>query len=116
MAEFEDKLSALMSDPALMQQVMALAQSLEGGQNDPPPQQPPQPKPQSSPGDNLFGGIDPAMLQRLSGFAQKSNIDKDQRALLHALTPYLSHSRISRLERAMQAARMAGFATSLLGR
>lgn len=114
MAEFEDKLSALMSDPALMQQVMALAQSLEGGQNDPPPQQ--QSQPQSSPGENLFGGIDPAMLQRLTGFAQKSSIDKDQRALLHALAPYLSRSRISRLERAMQAARMAGFATTLLGR
>lgn len=101
-----------MSDPAMMQKIMALAQTLEGEQQ---PQPKPQ-EPQAQSSETPFGAIDPSMLQALTCFAQKSNIDKDQRALLHALTPYLNRSRISRLERAMQAARMAGFATSLLGR
>lgn len=114
MAEFEDRLSALMNDPTMMQKIMALAQTLEGEQQPQQKSQEPQAAPVAS--ETPFGTIDPSMLQALTGFAQKSNIDKDQRALLHALTPYLTRSRISRLERAMQAARMAGFATSLLGR
>ena len=37
MAEFEDKLNALLSDPNSMAQIMQLAQSLSGGQNAAPP-------------------------------------------------------------------------------
>ena len=38
MAEFEDKLNALLSDPNSMAQIMQLAQSLNGGASAPPPQ------------------------------------------------------------------------------
>ena len=38
MAEFEDKLNALLSDPNSMAQIMQLAQSLNGGTSAPPPQ------------------------------------------------------------------------------
>ena len=46
--------------------------------------------------------------------AQKSGTDQNQQALLHALSPFLSHSRIHKLERAMQASRMAGAASAFL--
>ena len=105
MSELEDQLSAVMNNPALMEQIMTMAQSF--GQQ-PQEQTPPPP-------NNPLAGVDLQMLQKLSGFAQKSNIDSNQRALLHALQPYLKGNRISRLERAMQAAKMAGLASSLLG-
>ncbi|BAK99433.1 hypothetical protein OBV_22350 [Oscillibacter valericigenes Sjm18-20] len=38
MAEFEEKLNALLSDPNSMAQIMQLAQSLNGGASAPPPQ------------------------------------------------------------------------------
>ena len=52
----------------------------------------------------------------LSGLAGQANIDNDQRTLLKALTPYLSHNRIHKLEKAMRAARMAGMASVIFGK
>jgi hypothetical protein len=58
--------------------------------------------------------IDLGMLQKISGLAGQSGIDKDQRSLLHALSPYLSQERINKLEKAMRAAKMARMATALM--
>ena len=57
---------------------------------------------------------DPAMLQKLSGMLQAGRVDQEQQELLHALSPFLSQSRIGKLERAMRAAKMAGIASVLL--
>ena len=100
MDDFEGKLNAIMSDPDMMGKIMAMAQNLGQSQ----PETSPTPAPD----------FDIGLLQKLSSFAGKSNIDINQRNLLQALTPYLNHNRISRLEKAMRAAKMAGLATSLL--
>ena len=42
MAEFDEKLNSLLSNPEAMAQIMQMAQSLSGGQTQQPPQQPPQ--------------------------------------------------------------------------
>lgn len=110
MDSFEEKLSSVMNDPGMMQKIMALAQSFEGQSA---PKEPESPKHQEP---SPYPDMDISMLQKLSGFAQKSSIDKNQQTLLHALAPYISHHRVAKLERAMRAAKMAGFATSLLGR
>ena len=55
------------------------------------------------------------MLQRLSGLARQSGIDSQQRTLLTALKPYLSDERVSKLEKAMRAAKLAKLASSILG-
>lgn len=102
----EDKLNAVLSNPQMMQQLMAMAQSF-GAVNTPPPE--PQPQPPQMP------NIDLGMLQKFSGIAQQSAIDKNQQSLLHALSPYLSGDRIGRLEKAMRAAKMAKFASAFLG-
>lgn len=108
MAEMEDKISAVLNNPQLMQQIMSMAQSL--GQQTPPAEPSPPPKEPSSP---LIP--DPAMLQKLSGLAASAGMDKEQKALLSALGPYLSRDRIRRLEKAMQAAKMAKLASAFLG-
>lgn len=109
MNELEQKISSVMNDPDMMKQIMALAQSMGGGSQEACAPEPQSPSP-------LLPDIDLSMVQKLSGFAKKSGIDQNQKALLQALRPYLSNHRINRLEKAMQAAKMAGFATSLLGR
>ena len=106
MEDMQQQLNAVLGNPEMMQQIMAMAQSLQGE----PKQeaQPPPPIPD-------LGGIDLAMVQKLSGLAGKSNIDNNQRSLLNALIPYLSKSRITRLEKAMRAAKLANVASSFLG-
>lgn len=109
MDNMEQMLSSVMNDPETMSKIMAFAQTL--GTNA-PPEQPPQPTPQP----DLFGDIDMNMIRKLSSVAGSANIDANQRALLTALRPYIGHHRLSRLERAMQAARMANMLPGLMGR
>jgi hypothetical protein len=109
MDDLEQKLNSVLSNPQLMQQIMSMAQSMGGA-----PAAPMEP-PISAPSPSPLPSIDPKMLQALSGFAQHSSIDQNQRSLLNALHPYLNSDRISRLEKAMQAAKMARLASSFLG-
>lgn len=106
MSELEEKLGTILSNPQLMQQISAMAQAL--GQAPPEPPAPPPVAPQSP------ALPDPAMLQKFSGMLQAGRVDQEQQELLHALSPFLSQSRIGKLERAMRAAKMAGFASALL--
>ncbi len=107
MSEMEEKLGAILNNPQMMQQIMSMAQAMSAGQ----PSQSPPPKPQES---SPALPMDPRMLQSLAGIAQKSGVDRNQQTLLQALSPYLSKDRISKLERAMRAAKMAGLASSFL--
>lgn len=100
MSELEEKLGTLLSNPQLMQQIAAMAQAI--GQS----------SPQQAPSAPALP--DPAMLQSLSEMAQAGRIDREQQELLHALSPFLSQTRIGKLERAMRAAKMAGFASIFL--
>lgn len=122
MDDMEEKLGNILSNPEAMQKIMALAQSLNQteGQSASEPPAPPPPKEAMAPArpsapSALPPGFDLSMLQKLSSLSGRSSIDKNQRTLLNALAPYLSRQRISKLERAMQAARMAQLASSMLG-
>ena len=104
MDEMESKLNSILSNPQMMEQIMSMAQSMGS----------------AGPSNNAtampegFGDIDLGMLQKLSGFAQGSRIDPKEDTLLHALVPYLSPERISKLEKAMRAAKLARVASGLL--
>ena len=126
MAEFDEKLNSLLSNPEAMAQIMQMAQSLSGGQAQQPPQQPlqqpvrpaPPPPPAQAPppsgGDllsslsGLTGGIDPTMLTKLLPLIQElgSQHDSNARQLLYALRPYLKPERQEKIERALQLARL----------
>lgn len=100
----EEQLQKLLNDPGAMEKIMAMAQSLGAsmGQKEEHTSPPPIPE------------FDPAILKSLSGLAGQGSIDPNQKALLHALTPYLTRKRISKLENAMRAAKMARFAAVAL--
>ena len=100
MAEMDDKLGAILNNPAMMQQIMAMAQTL--GQQAPPP------KPESIPGP------DPTMLQNIMQFSSQTGIDSNQQNLLTALNPYLPQPRLEKLEKAMRAAKLARIASTFL--
>ena len=59
--------------------------------------------------------IDFATVQKLTGLMGKAGVDSNQKALLSALSPYISGNRIHKLEKAMRAAKLAGVATTFLG-
>ena len=111
MDEMEEKLGSILNNPQMMQQIMSMAQSLNQSQTTQSATQPP-PKQDN----NSFPAqdIDLSMVQKLSGLAGQSHIDKNQQTLLSALTPYLSRDRITKLEKAMRAAKIAGMATVFL--
>lgn len=123
MAEFDDKLNELLSNPDSMAQIMRLAQSLSGnseegggaGQREPPPQSTPQHHHQESSqnggGDllsSLTGGVDPKLLMRMLPLIQElgGQQDSNARNLLYALRPYLKPERQEKVERALQLARL----------
>ena len=112
MEGMEDKLNAILGNPQLMQQFMSMAQSL--GQSAPEPSPPPKQEPPKQEQSPAMPDIDPAMIGKFMNLAGKTNIDRNQKALLCALEPYLTKERLQKLEKAMRAARLAGAASALL--
>ncbi len=109
MSELDDKLNSILNNPQMMQQIMSLAQPMNGAEAAPPPS-----TPQQSPA--LFDApLDPSLLSKIAGLMQRSSINQDQAQLLKALRPYLSSQKLQKLERAMHAARMAGIASDVIG-
>ena len=103
MSELEEKLNSVLKNPQLMQQIMSMAQNM-GNTSPPEPATATEPMPE----------LDLNLIRQISGMAQKGTIDRNQQSLLKALGPYLSPERISKLEKAMRAAKMAQFATVFL--
>lgn len=135
MAEFDDKLNSLLSDPNAMDQIMKMAQSLMGGmQSAPPPDSgdgasaPPGPQGaggrDTAPAGAVLGGeqpvggdaglfsglgsIDPGTLAALLPILRElgGSQNSSARQLLLALRPYLKPERQDKVERALQLARL----------
>ena len=123
MAEFDDKLNSLLSNPDAMSQIMQLAQSLSGDTQQqsaapPPPQPPPHPPSGGQTGTQnpfsgdlfsaLGGGMDPKLMLKLLPLIQELGGQKDSHArqLLLALRPYLREERQEKVERALHLARL----------
>ena len=114
MSELDEKLNSILSNPAMMQQIMALAQTLnqsDSQQQKPNPAPPPQ-QPVESPLNEP--SLNPNLLSKVATLMQRGSIDKNQESLLRALSPYLSKQKLQKLERAMHAAKMAGVASEMV--
>lgn len=107
MEDIQAKLGSILSNPEMMQQIMAFAKNFSPGEEKSQPQQE-----ECSP---PFPPVDPAMLQKMAAMMQSGRLDSQQQLLLKALRPYISSRRLNKLERAMGAAKLAGVATSFLG-
>lgn len=107
MSQMEERLNALLSNPQLMQQIASMAQAMgEQSQEEPPEQK--------EPAAAFSPSFDPKVLQTMAQVMGQAGVDSNQKALLHALSPFLSSYRVQKLERAMHAARLAGAASAFL--
>ena len=115
----EEKLGSILSNPEMMNTIMTMAQALGQSQPEPPNQTPAQqPKPNPSPQKTVpsIGKNELEMISRISSLSQQTGLDRQEQALLRALNPYLTRDRLSKLEKAMHAAKMARCATLALDR
>lgn len=103
----EDKLNALFSSPESMAQIKKLAEGLSG-------RQPSEDTGGAENGDGLFSGFDPALTKLLMAAMREYGTPSDAARIIAALRPYLSSERASRLDKAMNIARMARTAKKLL--
>lgn len=119
MAEFDDKLNSILGNPEIMNQIMSMAGALnQQGQSPPPPQPQSQPQTQApqQPQQNASMPFNPAAMQGMMEMLSKTQIDSKQRNLIRALQGYLPSDRVQKLEKAMQAAKIAKYASSALGK
>lgn len=134
MAEFDDKLNALLANPQAMEQIMQMAQSLMGPQQDASAQQgqasqpaapaaqggeallpqapaPPLPAPEPAGATGVLpglGGLDAGALAALMPLLRELGGSRNTQArqVLFALRPYLKPERQDKVERALQLARL----------
>lgn len=117
MSQLEDRLNAVLSDPAELQRLTQMASQLMGNLNageaaPPPAETPPAQETPASSGFDLS-----AIASALGPMLQKLNPGK-RSPLVDALAPYLDAARREKLERSMRiagAARLAGGALRGLG-
>ena len=122
MSELEDKLSAILSNPDAMNQILTLAHSLgSGAKQDPPPatpdseqadaaEPPAPPQAQAAPGGDLFsalGSLDPRLLQLAMRLLSEYQSNDDERAaLLNALRPFVKKERYAKLDKAIRISKL----------
>lgn len=112
MAELDEKLNTLLSDPNSMAQIMQMAQQLSvtmggGTDNAPPAQQPPPPAAAPPAALPPLGGLDPQVLARFLPLLQEySRSNSQTMQLLYALRPFLKESKQDKVERAARLARL----------
>ena len=109
MADWQEQLNTILSDPDAMAQIVSLAQSISGGGEPSPPPDASKSEnaPPPPPSDGL-AGLDPELLRRLAPVMRELNRPESSEtaAFLQALRPFLSEPRRAKVERAAQLARL----------
>ncbi|MBQ9459503.1 MAG: hypothetical protein IJU66_06170 [Oscillospiraceae bacterium] len=115
MADWQEQLNTILSDPDAMAQIVSLAQSISGNQGEPADEKPPPQGERSAPSGSaqdplgaMLGGLDPELTRRLVPLLAQLNRTESSEttALLLALRPFLSEKRREKVERAAQLARL----------
>ena len=104
MAEFEDRLGSILSNPDLMGKIMSMANSMN--------QQPPPPPPQPTGCGSI--PFDPGAMAGMMQMLKATQLEPRQRQLLQALRGFVPEDRLVRLEKAMQASLIAKFASKAM--
>ena len=121
MADWQEQLNSILSDPDAMAQIVSIAQSISGSSGEveqhgsvppPPPPEPPDPDALRK----MLGGLDPELTGRLTKLMGEMNRPEtgEASALLLALKPFLSEKRRGKVERAAQLARFIHLAKLFL--
>ena len=105
MAEFEEKLNAILSDPEAMGQILSAAKALTGDGQEGTASSP------SEAVDDPFSAIrqlDPRIVKLGMGLLQEYSASDDKKtALLEALKPFLKPERQAKIDQAAKIARLS---------
>ena len=106
MDDIESKISAILSSPESMEQIRNIAKSLSAGGeiNNSPPQESAVPE----------LPMDPKIMQLLTKVMGEYSKPSESSALLFALRPYLSADKVKKLDRAINIAKLARLAKTIL--
>lgn len=106
-------MNSILNDPAQMDKITKIAQSLMGGEEAAPVERG---------GDNPFAallgsdGEEMAALSRISrAMGAQNQGDREKTALLEAMKPYLSEKRRSKMDKALKIARLTRIARAAMG-
>ena len=105
MAEFEDKLNSILSNPDIMGQILSMAGSMNQQNTTPPP--PP-------PANFSAMPFDPGAMAGMMQMLKATQLEPRQRQLIQALRGFVPEDRLVRLEKAMQASLIAKFASAAM--
>ena len=110
MAQLEEQLNQILGNPQAMEQIMALAQSLSGKQEEErQPEEETQPQAENDPPSPLsaLDGLDPRLLRMGMGLLSEYSAQDDKKtALLAALKPFLKPERQEKMDQAVRIARL----------
>ncbi len=108
MAQWEEKLGAILNDPQAMSKIMAIAQSLDGGkegsQEAPAPESEPAPAAEAPAGPDLDPRLMAAGMQALAAW---QGPDDSRTALLQSLRPFLKPERHAKLDKAVRVTKLS---------
>lgn len=113
MAQWEDKLGAILNNPQAMSQIMSIAQSLDGAQDSQsaPDAQAAPAEPIAQPAEESAGPgleLDPKLMEvGMRALAAYRDPNNDRAALLQALRPFVKESRYGKIDKAVQIARLS---------
>ena len=119
MAQWEEKLGAILNDPQTMSRIMSIAQSLEGGKDVSEPQSEPESAPvaeavvEAEPaagagGDPGGPDLDPRLMEvGMRALSAWQGPDDSRTALLQALRPFLKAERHGKLDKAVRITKLS---------
>ena len=115
MENLEERINEVLADPAQMQKIISIAQTLGAQpiQTAAPDETSIENEHDNKPPDPPISGQEPIPFDAAAILKQAGKLDKKQENLLNALRPFLRPARRQKFDRAMQIARLshlAGFA------
>lgn len=108
MAQFEEKLGAILNDPQTMSRILSIAQSLDGGKSEaeqePVVEPVPEPAETAAPGLDVDPRLMAAGMQALSAW---QGPDDSRTALLQSLRPFVGPERCGKLDKAVRITKLS---------
>ncbi|NLL45443.1 MAG: hypothetical protein GX250_01365 [Clostridiales bacterium] len=110
-------MNELLKSPESMEQIMKLARSLSGNNSDEQKSEAEQGghgNTQQNPQPPDFGGIDPRLMGLFGAALKEYGSPSDKYALISALKPYLKSDRREKIDKALQIAKLAKVAKTVI--
>jgi hypothetical protein len=114
MGDFENKINDLLKSPESLEQIMKLARSLSGGEQTENTEGEKQESPKATPQSDFGAAFDPQIMGLLGSALKEYGSPSDTTALILALKPYLKQESRDKVDKAMQIAKLAKVAKTVI--